>query len=52
MLSLTEPTEKDKPETEVDTLEFEGDSLEQEQPEQAAQAPRYKNHGTWIQKKY
>lgn len=39
MLSLTEPTEKDKPETEVDTLELQGDVLEQEQPEQSAQAP-------------
>ena len=37
MLSLTDVTEK-KPETEVDTLELDGDSL-QEQPEQEAQAP-------------
>ena len=34
MLSLTD-TDKDQPETEVDTLELEGDSLEQEQPTEA-----------------
>lgn len=36
MLSLTEPTEKEQPETEVDTLELQGDALpDQEQPVEA-----------------